>query len=202
MQGDRKGIYDEITDIFIRTKFLDSIKTNSFLYYEYSIKDSDTPEIIAEKFYDDPEKHWIIMLANDKLDFQYDWPLAYDPFNKYIIGKYGSIAISKINIDHYEKIITRVDSGTNITTISKIIIDVDTYTNLPVTTFNVYNLIGGTTLSETITKSAVTSFDKETLDNENKRPLKLIKKEHIGKIINQFETIMGSIKNIDSVLTE
>ena len=53
---------DTITNILTRFKFENSFKENSITYYEYDIKDSDTPEIIASKFYDSPEKHWAVLL--------------------------------------------------------------------------------------------------------------------------------------------
>ena len=80
----------------------------------YYVQDGDTPEILAERAYGDAGAGWIIMYANEIYDPLYDWPLDYESFNKYIIGKYGSIAAAKTRVHHYEKIITRTEteSGT------------------------------------------------------------------------------------------
>ena len=69
-----------VTDILSRVKVLSSIKDESYVYYLYDIQDGDTPEIIASKYYDNPNRHWIILLANDITDPIYDWPLTYSNF--------------------------------------------------------------------------------------------------------------------------
>lgn len=104
--------YEELTDIFVRIGYLKDILQNSASYYIYIVEDGDTPEILAEKVYEDPGAAWMIIYANKILDPQFDWPLDYNSFNNYIIDKYGSIANAKVGIHHYEKVITRtVDTG-------------------------------------------------------------------------------------------
>ncbi len=79
-----------LRNIFFRLKILDTIKKNALIYYPYYVKDNETPEIIAYKYYNDASKHWLVMLANDIVDPQYDWPLDYNSFIRYIASKYGS----------------------------------------------------------------------------------------------------------------
>ena len=78
---------DTVTNIIARFGFEKELKENSSTFYPYRIKDSDTPEIIASKYYNDPEKHWIILLFNDIIDPQYDWPLPYNNFITYVSDK-------------------------------------------------------------------------------------------------------------------
>jgi hypothetical protein len=47
--ADNSTSVDVITNITTRFAFLQSIKNQSSLFYEYSIKDTDTPENIAFK---------------------------------------------------------------------------------------------------------------------------------------------------------
>ena len=60
------------------------------LFDEYDIVDGETPEIVAEKIYGDPEYHWIIMLANQKHDYISDFPLSEQALVKHIIATYGA----------------------------------------------------------------------------------------------------------------
>ena len=78
-----------VTNIIARFGFEKSLKQNSSAFYEYLIKESDTPEIIASKIYGSPERHWIVLAFNDIMDPQYDWPLQYDTLIKYIDQKYS-----------------------------------------------------------------------------------------------------------------
>jgi hypothetical protein len=52
------------------------------------MQEGDTPEIIASKYYGDPERHWIVMLANDTINPFFDYSLDYPVFSKYLMDKY------------------------------------------------------------------------------------------------------------------
>ena len=113
-----------VTNIIARYAFENKLKENTSVYYEYSIKDSDTPEIIAHKFYGNSERHWIILMFNEIFDTQYDWPLNSNNLNNYIDKKYSAPeyannsntfagiawAQNTNNIHSYYKIITRQSS--------------------------------------------------------------------------------------------
>lgn len=63
-----------VTDITRNVRVRKEILENVTLYDEYDIVDGETPEIIAEKIYGNPEYHWIIMLANGRYDYVTDFP--------------------------------------------------------------------------------------------------------------------------------
>ena len=110
IQGSRYSNRQIATNIFFRIRFIREVLGNISSYYDYIIPDGDTPEILADKIYGDPEAHWVILLANDIIDPQYDWPLNTRDFDKFIISKYGSLSTAKITYHHYEKVIRREDS--------------------------------------------------------------------------------------------
>lgn len=114
--GKRLKTYNQVTNIFFRLRVIREILSNVSAYYEYLVKDSDTPENLAEKIYGDAEAHWIILMANDIIDGQYDWPLNDRDLKKYLIAKYGSIEKSQTSVHHYEKIITRIENLSDIET--------------------------------------------------------------------------------------
>lgn len=104
--------YDLATNILVRVRVLVDQLDKVFHYYEYTIKDGERPEILADKIYGDPEAHWLILLTNNRTDPFYDWPLAYDEFNKYIISKYGSIENAQTTYHHHNKIFKTVNANT------------------------------------------------------------------------------------------
>jgi hypothetical protein len=87
-----------ITNLTTKFKFDNTFKENSVVYYDYIVKDGETPEIIAEKVYGSAEYHWIIMLANDKYDYIEDFPLSEPELVKVIASKYTNPSA----IHHYE----------------------------------------------------------------------------------------------------
>ena len=113
---------DSATNILVRVRVLVEKLDQVFHYYEYVIKEGETPEILAEKYYGDSEAHWLVLMTNNITDAQYDWPLGYDAFNKYMINKYGSIQNAQTTIHHYERIRKVVDniSGDETLSITKI----------------------------------------------------------------------------------
>ena len=46
--------FELLTNITLRFKVRDIIKNRTAIYFDYVVKDSDRPDIIASKYYDDP----------------------------------------------------------------------------------------------------------------------------------------------------
>lgn len=271
--------YDRVTDISFRFSIIKDVLNNTSAYYEYVVREDETPEILADRVYDDPEAYWIILYANNIYDPQYDWPLSSDAFEKFIISKYGSISNAKSQIHHYEKIVARqvrnsetvylirqevnynssvflsctidnttanissavigqnvkqIDATTNNTIFMGQLTNIDLpnsqlylsitegkltnyntlldassnnnlarivtnthenlefYLNLPsspqVTTYNINNK----TVTEGITRTAISNYDYELQLNDNKRNIKVIKNEFYPQIINEFNNLTKS----------
>ena len=83
-----------VRDITRNIRFRKEILENYTLYDEYDIKDGETPEIIAEKIYGNPEYHWIIMLVNQRYDYITDFPLEYPALIANTAEKYNPILYS------------------------------------------------------------------------------------------------------------
>jgi hypothetical protein len=81
-----------VKDITRNVRFRKEVLSNITLYDEYDIIDGETPEIIAEKIYGNPEYHWIIMLCNERFDYLSDFPLEEYSLVKHIESTYGENA--------------------------------------------------------------------------------------------------------------
>jgi hypothetical protein len=198
---------DTVTNIIARFAFEDSIKENTSLFYPYDVQDGETPEMIANKYYGSSEKHWIVLLFNNIIDPQYDWPLDQRTLIKYINDKYsyqGSIhspyqtgiqwAQDAGNVKAYYKTITRLSSKpTKNQILEKIEVDATTHTNLPVTTTS-YTLQDGSTITETISKTTQTYYDYEIELNDAKRKIRLLKYDYVSQqgLINEFKKVINS----------
>lgn len=147
-QGKNNDATDLVTNLIARYAFEPSFKNNTASFYKYEIKESDTPESIAYKFYGASEKHWIVLNYNDIVDPQYDWPLNYQELNKYIDTKYSAPGYADTantsvpglewsknvnNIKAYYKVITKINhDGSKY--IKKVEIDENSYDELLETT--------------------------------------------------------------------
>ena len=88
-----------IRDIFRRVKADQAGIQGDLAYYDYDIRDGDTPEILADKIYDNPLLHWVILITNEIIDPRWDWPLPENILYDYIVDKYGLANIG--NAHHY-----------------------------------------------------------------------------------------------------
>jgi hypothetical protein len=177
------------TNLLTRIDKIRNELNDSALFYEYSIQEGDTPEIIASKYYNDSELHWIVMIFNDVYDPFYDWPLTYEQFNSFIVNKYTSVELAKTTVHHYEKIVTRTDNRSGVTTSQTYIIDSGSYNTLvPTTTSAVVN---NSSVNIQVSKRIVDAYLYEDELNESKRVIKLIKNNLVPEILKQFDILMG-----------
>ena len=194
---------DTVTNIISRFTFEQTLKDNSSAFYKYSVQDSDTPEIIAYKYYGSSERHWVVLLFNDIIDPQFDWPLRYDAFINFVDEKYTANgaanttvqtglawAMSMNNVQAYYKIVTKTDID-NISLVEKIQVDANVYANVASTT-QVFTLADGATITQVITKEKKTHYDYEMEENESKREIRLIKNEFIPQIEKEFKKVVKS----------
>lgn len=90
-----------LTDITTNVRIKKEILENITIYDEYDIQEGETPEIIAEKVYGNPELHWVIMLANQRYDYLEDFPMTSRELEQLAIEKYGADHLNDIH--HYER---------------------------------------------------------------------------------------------------
>jgi len=192
---------DTVTNIIARFGFESTLKENSSAFYKYDIKDGDTPEIIASKYYENSERHWIVLMFNDIFDPQFDWPLRDRVLVDYIDAKYTangaanttiqtglSWAMSPNNIQAYYKVITRTNAD-DIKIIEKLELDANTYANTAATNI-IYNLQDGSRITEVVTKETQSYYQYEVAVNDSKRTIKLLKPEFVTAVEKEFKRVI------------
>jgi hypothetical protein len=198
--NDVNGV-EAITNIISRFAFDSQLKENTSAFYPYQVQDSDTPEIIADKYYGNVEYHWVVLLFNNIIDPQFDWPLKSDTLIDYIDKKYTangtantpaqsglSWALSENNVQGYFKVITSTANDGTITT-EKITIDANTYANVT-TGSNTYTTQAGESVRVVTTKETQSYYTYETNLNESKREINLIKSDFLPQIEKEFKRVV------------
>ena len=82
-----QGNYKYVTNLLRRVALWTKVKTNVLLFDTYDVRSGETPEEIADKLYDDPQLHWVILMVNDITDRYHQWPLNENQFLAYINDK-------------------------------------------------------------------------------------------------------------------
>lgn len=198
-----------VTNILARSTFLREIANNTSIAYEYSVKDTDTPEIVAHKIYGDPYRNWIILLFNQIINPFYDWPIKNDALEELIYKKYGqNIDVARSTIHHYEKEVTKktlyggivIDTKVTTSAISEYELNYSTEQLIPralptvadtsvaveskVITYPEYTLT-----MDTVHK-AVSNYTYELELNESKRKIKILDEKYVQRVEDEFRNLM------------
>lgn len=103
-------LYPDFTDtknlklaknIFRRVRGRDSFNAIYMSSVDYVIQDGETPDRISFKQYNSTDWYWAILILNNILDVNSQWPLANDELESIILKKYGNLANS---IRHWETV--------------------------------------------------------------------------------------------------
>ena len=71
-----------------------------FMFDNYDVKEGETPETVAFKWFGDKEYHWVVLMTNNITDRYYEWPLTQPQFQAHLEDKYGVGNIDSVH--HYE----------------------------------------------------------------------------------------------------
>lgn len=196
-----KLIYNNtiVTDILSRVALREKYSSAVELYYEYETQDGDTPEIIAAKYYGDPEKDWIILLMNEIIDPYYDIRLSYQQFVLYMNSKYKTQgdALHMTGFDYaashtnpapfsYMVDITTIDSETGTIAVNSMYIDEISYNGT--NTNNSFNFNSTNNIS--YNKRRVTILEYENQLNEAKGKIKLLQKQYVSQFEKELESLL------------
>jgi hypothetical protein len=169
-----------LTNVTARYKIRDVLKDKVAIYYDYIIKDSDRPDLIAYKYYDDETLDWLIYLVNDIIDPYYDWPLQQDAFNKYMTTLYGSVSVAQATVFEYRKILNKQTVLFDGTIIPERYVVVDQ---------NVYSGLAANMRSE------IDAYEYYEEQNNKKRKIRLLDRRFAQDVKSEVELIFGDNYN-------
>jgi len=88
-------------NFFRRYKLNDDIFSYAVYFSKYAIEDGERPDMLAKKAYGDPFYDWVILLTNNMVNAQYDWPMTNTEVNKVLESEYSN---AYTEIAYYETI--------------------------------------------------------------------------------------------------
>ena len=152
------GNYSVMTNLLRRVKLIDHAKSNIIDFDYYDVKDGETPEMIAHKYYGDVNLHWTILTVNNVVDYYEDWPMSVQRFEEFVKEKYENPQA----IHHYE--ITQTSGDTTVT------IDV------------------GMNTTEYPSATAISNYQYEDSLQEKKRQIRFIQPRYVNEFVKEFES--------------
>ena len=151
------GKFTIMKDLLARVKLIANVKDNILGFDYYDVKDGETPEMIAHKYYDDPELHWTILIVNDVIDYYTQWPMSVQKFEEFMKDKYTNPQ----GIHHYE--ISQTSGNT------ELVIDV------------------GMNTTDYPSATAISNYTYEDRLQEQRRQIRLIQPQYMGGFVKEFE---------------
>ena len=190
--------YSLVKNFFKRAKLRDDIFENVAFFEKFIIKGDDRPDNVAFQIYGDPTLDWVVLMSNNIINVQSEWPLSNENFYEYLIDKYENETKLYSGIHHYEANEVKTSNG-------RIIIESGTRVGVgqSVSFFD-----KGKNDQVTITDIAlpVTNFTYEQNLNNKKREIFLLKKIYLNIVFDDLEQIMsykeGSTQYVSETLVQ
>ena len=154
------GNFKLVTNLLKRVAVRSKVKTNVLVFDTYDVKSGETPELIADKLYNDPELHWVVLLMNDITDRYHQWPLTENQFIAHINDKYDNVDATH----HYE--ISQTSGDTTIK------IDI------------------GTDNSDHSGATAITNYEYELARQDEMRKIRLLDPAYIEQFVDEYKILM------------
>ena len=93
--------YITVKNIFKKNELRPDIFNDATVFTEYQIKGDDRPDNVAFEVYQDSSLDWLVLLCNNILNVQTEWPLLQNDFDRFILDKYETYP--KLHeVHHYE----------------------------------------------------------------------------------------------------
>ena len=99
--GRNEGDYSVVKNFFKRGKLREDIFQDLTFFTKFTVEGDDRPDIVATKVYDDPTLDWVVLMANNIVNVQSEWPMSQTDFHTYITNKYDEETLYS-GIHHYE----------------------------------------------------------------------------------------------------
>ena len=94
--------YAKAKNLFRRIK-LRSISTEQLANFQfYNVINGERPDQVAFKFYDDPSLDWVVLLTNNIINVQTEWPMDNKSFERYLEDKYGDTLYDVVEYESKE----------------------------------------------------------------------------------------------------
>ena len=188
------GDYIRVKNLFKKGKLREDIFQNLAFFEKYKIVGDDRPDNVAFEVYKDSSLDWLVLLSNNVLNVQSEWPLPQTDFDRFVLDKYGDYDTLYNGIHHYEteevkntQGVTIIPAGLQVDS-SYSVSYYDFFTDLQVTTGNL--------------AIPVTNYEYEEKVENDKRNIFILKPRYLNIVFDDMEEIMQYKKGSSQFVSE
>ena len=102
-EGKSEGDYTIVKNLFKKGKLREDIFQDATFFTKYTIQGDDRPDNVAQKVYGDSTLDWVVLLSNNIINIQDEWPVPQAGWDAYLLEKYNNDYDTLYNgVHHYE----------------------------------------------------------------------------------------------------
>ena len=187
--------YITVKNLFKRGKLKEDVAADATLFTKYKVQGDDRPDNVASKVYGDVNLDWFVMLCNNIINLQSEWPLLQAEFDRYLIDKYGSYENLNL-IHHYETIEIKNQMGVVLVP-EGLTVDSDY-------SITYFDWVDEKEITQTNIVTPITNEDYETKLDDEKRNILLLKPKYLNIVREDMTDLMtykkGSTEYVSKTL--
>ena len=194
VDGRSEGDFSVVKNFFKRAKLRDDIFQDLAFFTKYIVIGDDRPDTVATKIYDDPTLDWVVLLSNNIVSIQSEWPLGQAAFNTYVTEKYGDETTLYSGIHHYESREVKANDGT-------IIIPSGARVSVG-QSVSFFDEESSQQIIRTDVAMPITNYAFEERSNDEKRNIFILKPIYLNILFDDIDQIMRNKKGSTQFISE
>jgi len=181
--ADEKEIsnYSTVKNLFKRGRLREDIFGDLNFFTKYKIVGDDRPDNVAFEVYGDESLDWIVLLSNNILNIQTEWPMSQQSFDTYLLEKYGTYDVL-YSVHHYET--QEIVDSNGVTIVPQ---GLEVQQNYSVT---YYDSGLGTEVTASNITDAISNYQYEEGIQDDKRNIFVMKPIYLNIVFNDLDDIM------------
>ena len=172
--------YLKVKNLFRRNKLRDDLQNVFTIFNKYEIVEGARPDTVAEEIYGSAQLDWVVLMTAGIINVRDEWPLSNYQLYKYAENKYGIAGLNDIH--HYETEEVKDSNGRLILPAGK---DVNEDFTLNYSDNGTKVSVSGTSV-----RRGVTNWEYETIKNNKKSSIFLLKQGYLQQFLNDMREIM------------
>ena len=192
--GRSDGDYSITKNFFKRAKLREDIFQDLAFFTKYSVLGDDRPDNVADLIYGDASLDWVVLIANNIVNVQSEWPMSQGDFNTYVTEKYADEETLYSGIHHYEANEVKTSDGS-------IIIASGTRVSVG-QSVSYFDDLSEQQIVRTDIASPITNYIHEQKLNDDKRNIFVLKPIYLNILFDDLEEIMANKKGSTQFISE
>jgi len=194
LPGARISDYITVKNLFKKGSIRPDIFQDLAFFEKYKIIGDDRPDNVAFQVYDDSSLDWIVLLSNNIINVQTEWPLSQNNFDRFLLDKYGDYNTLYNGVHHYETVEEKNSQGVTI-----VAAGLEVQSNYSVSYYDYF-------IDSQVTKNnlvvPITNYEYEERLENNKRNIFLLKPKYLNVVFDDLDEMMVYEKGSTQYVSE